>query len=331
VAVTGPRTLARVELARLPTPLQEAPRLAAALGVAGRLLVKRDDLTGFAFAGNKARPLEMILADARLHDADVLVTGGAPSSNFCAAAAAAARWAGMLCVLVYAGTAEPAGPVHPNLAAARHWGAAVRWSGSSERDSVDGRLDVVAAELTGTGRTPYVVPRGAASPLGAVGFLAAAHELVDQLEATGPDVRGNVAAVIATGSGGSTAGLLAATGAQPRLRVLGAAVSRPPDETTPRIRSLAEAAAGLAGAPAPDHSRLQLIDARGPGHGLPSAEGSAAADLALQTEGLVLDPAYTAKALAALPELLGERRRDPGACTVFWHTGGLLDSVAEWL
>ncbi|HEY9521813.1 MAG TPA: pyridoxal-phosphate dependent enzyme, partial [Thermopolyspora sp.] len=82
----------RAELAVLPTPLQEAPRLAAALGVRGRLLVKRDDLTGFAVAGNKARPLEMIIADACASGADVLVTGGTPGSNFCQAAAAAAAW-----------------------------------------------------------------------------------------------------------------------------------------------------------------------------------------------------------------------------------------------
>src|SRR5262245_19209676 len=142
MAVTDTSTPPRVRLARLPTPLHEAPRLAAALGIAGRLLIKRDDLAGFAAAGNKARPLEVLVADARRRGADVLVTGRAPSSNFCASAAAAARWAGLDCLLVYAGTGSDAG--HPNLAAARHWRAELRWTGSADRASVDAGIEDAA-------------------------------------------------------------------------------------------------------------------------------------------------------------------------------------------
>ncbi len=99
---------ARFRLAALPTPLIRAPGLAEVLG-AGELYVKRDDLTGFAFAGNKARPLEFLLAAALADGADTLVTGGAPGSNFCAAAAAAARRAGLRCELVIAGPPRPPG------------------------------------------------------------------------------------------------------------------------------------------------------------------------------------------------------------------------------
>ena len=116
---------ARFQLAALPTPLIAAPRLAEVVG-AGALYVKRDDLTGFAFAGNKARPLEFLLADAIAENADTLVTGGAPGSNFCVAAAAPAQRAGLGCELVIAG---PPGDLGPNLALARSWGAAVRWTG----------------------------------------------------------------------------------------------------------------------------------------------------------------------------------------------------------
>ena len=90
LAMTGTDPAARLPLAVLPTPLVAAPRLAEALG-AGALYVKRDDLTGFAFAGNKARPLEFLLAAAIAGGADTLVTGGAPGSNFCAAGGAAMR------------------------------------------------------------------------------------------------------------------------------------------------------------------------------------------------------------------------------------------------
>src|SRR5580692_5705031 len=120
VAVTGMGVAARVRLAALPTPLILAPRLAEVVGV-GALYVKRDDLTGFAFAGNKARPLEFLLAAALGEGADTLVTGGAPSSNFCAAAAAAAARAGLRCELVIAGHPGPPGPA---LALARSWGPA---------------------------------------------------------------------------------------------------------------------------------------------------------------------------------------------------------------
>src|SRR5215212_7981638 len=111
-------------LALLPTPLHEAPRLADALGLESALLVKRDDLTGFAVAGNKARQLGPLIADARGRQADVVVSGGSPGSNFIQAAAAAAAWAGLRCVLVIAGKAPP--PPHPNLAAAVAWGAELR-------------------------------------------------------------------------------------------------------------------------------------------------------------------------------------------------------------
>jgi 1-aminocyclopropane-1-carboxylate deaminase/D-cysteine desulfhydrase-like pyridoxal-dependent ACC family enzyme len=306
--------------------LRAAPRLADALGVSGPLLVKRDDLTGFAVAGNKARPLEVLVAEAQRVGADVLVTGGATSSNFCAATVAAARWAGLDCVLVYAGR-EPA-ERHPNHAAAVHWGAELRWTGDPDRSSVDAMLDATAAELVDAARSPYVMPRGGANPLGATGFHRAALELDDQL---GDDRPGDTVVVVATGSGGTTAGLLAGAAAvERRLTVAGASVSRPPGETRSRVIALAEGCADLMGGPRPGAHDLLLHDARGPGHGVPSDAGRRAADLALETEGLVLDPVYSAKALAALPALLGTRITEAGLTTVFWHTGGLLDAVAGW-
>ena len=183
VAVTGADVAARVRLAVLPTPLVPAPRLAEVVG-AGALYVKRDDLTGFAFAGNKARPLEFLLAAALEEGADTLLTGGAPGSNFCAAAAAAAARAGLRCELVIAGNPGLPGPA---LALARSWGAAVRWTGVPERDSVDAGLPAAAAELAAAGRRPYLMPRGGASGLGAVGYALAAFEVREQLAAHGVD------------------------------------------------------------------------------------------------------------------------------------------------
>ena len=305
-------------LALLPTPLVPAPRLAAALGLPS-LLVKRDDLTGFAVAGNKARQLDALLGDARARGADVLVTGGTPGSNFVQGAAAAAAWAGLRCLLVVAGPEVPR-TAHPNLAAATAWGAEVRFTGDADRTSVDRALPEVAAELEADGARPYVCPRGGASPVGALGYRAAVDELLDQLDGADPVV------VVATGAGGTLAGLVAGVVATGRtLQVVGASVSRPPDETAARVLYLACSVAGLRGEPRPEASDVRVVDARGPGHGTASPEGSAASALALRTAGLVLDPVYTAKALAALPAVAA------GRPALLWHTGGLLDAVAALL
>lgn len=306
-------------LAVLPTPLTEAPRLAGALGLRAPLLVKRDDLTGFAVAGNKARQLGPLVDDARAAGADVLVTGGTAGSNFVQAATAAAAWAGLHCVLIIAGCPEPR-PVHPNLAAALAWGAEVRFTGDDDRAGVDRYLPVVAAELAAAGRRPYPVPRGGASPVGASGYRDAVDEVLAQLAGRTPTV------VVATGAGGTLAGLVAGNVARSRpLRVVGASVSRPPEEVAARVLELARRVAALRADPAPGAGDVELVDARGPGHALPSPEGEAAAVIALRTAGLVLDPVYTAKALAALPAAAGE------GPALFWHTGGLLDAVAGWL
>ncbi|MEU8246284.1 pyridoxal-phosphate dependent enzyme [Nonomuraea sp. NPDC048916] len=306
----------------LPTPLREAPRLAETLGVRGRMLLKRDDLTGFAVAGNKARQLEMLIAAARESRASVLVTGGTPGSNFCQAAAAAAAWAGLRCVLVYAGS--PSRISHPNLVAATHWGAEIRWTHDPDRAFVDVAIERAAAELTLDGHVPYTVPRGGATPLGATGFHLAALELAAQLD--GPAV-----VVVATGSGGTQAGLVSGAVALGRdLLIRGASVSRPPDEAARRVLELAGGCARLMGTDIPHAADVVVDDARGPGHARASEEGERAARLALRASGTVLDPVYTAKALGALPRILGERRHDPDLTTVFWHTGGLLDAVAGW-
>lgn len=307
------------DIALLPTPLVEAPRLADALGLTGPLLVKRDDLTGFAIAGNKARQLGPLLEDARAQRADVLVTGGSTGSNFVQAAAAAAASAGLHGVLVLAGPPDPH-PVHPNLAAARAWGAELRFTGDPDRRSVDRELPVVAAEFAAAGRRPYTVPRGGASPVGASGYRDAVDEALAQLAGQRPVV------VVATGSGGTLAGLVAGNVARDRpLRVVGASVSRPPGEVAARVLHLAREVAALRGEPAPVAADVEVVDARGPGHAVPSPEGEAAAATALRAAGLVLDPVYTAKALATLPAIAA------GRPALFWHTGGLLDAVAGWL
>jgi D-cysteine desulfhydrase len=284
--------------------------------------VKRDDLAGFALAGNKARKLEFLVADALSGGCDVLVTGGGPGSNHCQATAAAARVAGMACVLVLWG--EQPAKEHPNLRLARAFGAEVRFTNDPERGSVDRGLEEAATGLRDAGRAPYVIPRGGASALGAVAYALAADELAEQLQASGVKPG---AVVVAAGSCGTQAGLVAGVVARGYpWRVVGAAVSRPVDESRERVLDLARGCAGLLGTPEASEDDVDVRDARGPGYGLPSPEGVAAARLAAETEGLLLDPVFTAKAFAVLVSMIRDGLDAPA---VFVHTGGLASVLSE--
>lgn len=314
--------LTRTRLAVLPTPVTEARGVRAALRC-GPLWLKRDDLTGFGVAGNKARALEYLVGDAVARGADVLVTGGGPDSNFVAAAALAARVAGLDCELVVA-TGEGAPPT-PNVALARAAGARVHALGDGCRDLVDGAVEDRAARLRADGRRPVALPRGGSTALGAVGFARAVSELTDQV-ATGRLPEPGLV-VIALGSGGSSAGLLAGMAAVAAgWSLLAVSVSRPRAEVEAAVLGLAAGCASLCGTPEPDPSRLEVVDARGPGFGVASAADRAAAALALHTEGLLLDDTYGAKAFAVALDRL--RGGEPGP-VLYWHTGGVSSALAH--
>lgn len=298
----------RFPLGLFPTPLHRARRLEAAVG-SGPVWLKRDDLAGFAVAGNKTRPLEHLLGDALARDADVLVTGGGPGSNFCPAAALAARAAGLDCELVVWGDVDGA----PNLALAAAAGATLHPTGDADRAAIDRLVDERAAELTAAGRRPYAVPRGGSTGVGALGFATAATELLAQIEPA--------LVVLSVGSGGSVAGLtagFAAAGAD--VPVLAVSVSRPLPDIAAHVAALAAECAALLGGPVP--APPQWLDARGPGFGVASPRDREAARLALRTEGLLLDDTYGAEAFAALLDRLPV----PGP-VVYWHTGGLLPAL----
>lgn len=306
-------TAAAPRLAALPTPLTRASGLEAALGCPP-LYVKRDDLTGFAFGGTKARAVDALLADATASGCDVLIVGGGPTSNLVALTAVAARVAGLDVVAVLYGT-QP-GPRSVNAALLAEMAADVRWTGTAERDSVDLALPEIADALAAEGRRPYVVPRGGATGVGTAGTARAVGELDGQLTAAGvaPEV-----VVVATGSAGLQGALVAGAeaGGHP-WRIVGVSVSRPLDECRQRVHRLARECAELLGWPSPAPDRVEVRDGRGPGFGVPSPEGTQAARLALECEGLLFDPVYTAKAAAAVPEIAG----DADGPVVLWHSGG---------
>lgn len=319
------RALPHCRLASLPTPLEPAPVLSGVLGVT--VLIKRDDLTGLLLGGNKARKLEFLGGQALAEGCDTLVTGGGAGSNHVQMTAAAAVRLQLRCVVVCYG--EGPAPEPLGLRLTRRLGADVIFTGSPDRASVDPRLDEMAAELTAAGRRPYVIPRGGASPVGAVGYAVAAEELDWQLAAHG----GREATVIlATGSCGTQAGLMAgaalAGDTGRRLRVVGVPVSRAPEECTGRIVRLATGCAERLGSDRVfTAGDVHLLGGHlGPGYGTASPEGDEAALLAARTEGLLLDPVFTAKAMAALiAEARAGRLRSP---VVFLHTGGTPAALA---
>jgi D-cysteine desulfhydrase len=215
-------------------------------------------------------------------------------------------------------------PPHPNLTLARSFGAAVLFTGDPRRESVDEGVAAAADRLRAAGRRPYPIPRGGARPVATLGYAHAAAEALDQLDAAGV---APALMLLATGSGVTHAGLLAGLAAAGRpVRVAGAAVSRPVEESATRVLDLARSGARLLGGAAPPPAAVEVHDARGPGYGLPSPEGERAAAIAARQEGLILDPVFTAKALGLLPRLLAAGGVD--GPVLFWHTGGTALALA---
>lgn len=297
--------MSRADLGVFVTPLQPARRLALALGLrADDLWVKRDDLAGAGGGGNKVRKLEYSVAEAIAAGADTLVTSGAPQSNHARLTAAAGAMTGLDVVLVLAG--EPGLSHSGNVTLNALFGARVHWAGSTPLAEA---ADHVVGELRREGARPYLIPFGGSSPSAVRGYVDAGKELLSQLPQA-------ATSVVAVGSGGTMAGLVAALGAD---RVLGVHVGAiaSPAETVAR---LASAAAGETIAPA----RIRIRDDQvGAGYATLTDATAAALELAARTEGLVLDPVYTGRALAGLAAAVKSGAIEPGTPTVFWHTGGL--------
>ena len=297
-----PDRLDPVRLSRWPTPLQPAPRLAVALGLApADLAVKRDDLTDLG-GGNKVRKLEHLLAEARAAGSTALVTSGGVQSNHARMTALAAARLGLRAVLVLSGDADPQRP--GNLALAELAGAEVVVVGSAAE--VADRVAAEADRLRAAGEVPAVLPLGGSTATGARGYVEAAAEL----RAQAPDL---VTAVVAVGSGGTMAGLVAGLGADRVLGVDTGAVDDPGDRVRELVAALGAPAGGL---------RVRT-DQVGAGYGSITAGAAGAMRTAARTEGLLLDPVSTGKALAGLAAAVADGSVRPGERTVFVHTGGL--------
>lgn len=311
----------RIELAHLPTPLEPMDRFSDWLG-GPRILVKRDDLTGLALGGNKARKLEYLCAEALAQGCDTLVTGGGHQSNHVRMTAAAANRLGLECHLAVGGH-EPS-VLSGNLLLDVVLGATLHYTGAQAYYETESAIEELATQLAKEGRRPFAMPIGGASVTGAASYVAAADELRGQLTGDGDGPIDWV--VVANGSGGTHAGLLAGLGAG--TRVLGVDVGTRPDLDGVIPRLAAEAAAH-AGRDAPtaetivDHTRF------GEGYGKITEESLKAIRQTARLEGIVLDPVYTGKAMAGLIGWVREGKITADDTVVFWHTGGAVALFAQ--
>jgi D-cysteine desulfhydrase family pyridoxal phosphate-dependent enzyme len=309
----------RVPLAHLPTPLEPAPRLGTAIGLP-RLWVKRDDCTGLAFGGNKARKLEYLMADARQRDADIVLTTGGVQSNHARMTAAAACKLGMQALLMLCDP-QP-GEEQGNLLLDRLFGAEVRFLPGLTVHEMEDRMEAAAADLRARGRRPYIIPVGGSTPLGCLGYVRAVRELARQ--AADLELRID-AMTVATGSTGTLSGiLLGARQFMPETRVYGISVSPRAEAGRRKCARIVREAAPLLGVEwQPEPEEIPLYDDwLGRDYGVPTPEGMEAIHLAARSEGYLLDPVYTGKALAGTRGLGQRGEIDAGEIVVFWHTGG---------
>jgi D-cysteine desulfhydrase family pyridoxal phosphate-dependent enzyme len=309
----------RLALATLPTPLHFVPRLSSKLG--HDVWVKRDDLTGLALGGNKARKLEFIMGAAEA-GIDTVVTMGAQQSNHARTVAAAARVAGWECHLVLAGNRpqRPSGNLLLDVALGTnfHFAGTEEW----EWDALGTFGTALAEELTRAGKRVLLIPMGGSTPQGAVGFVAAYLELLDQCHqlAIAPE-----ALVHATSTGGTQAGLSFArsmVGSGPG--VIGVGVAKTSKDLQTEIVELERGLSELLGLPLEAQPNLTVLPGyMGDQYAVPTEGSSAAFDLLARTEAILTDSVYTAKAFHAVVDLSQKEVWRKGSPIIFWHTGGV--------
>lgn len=312
----------RIGLGYFPTPLHPLDRFSEALGSPTRIWIKRDDQSGLAFGGNKVRKLEYLIGQAQRLGATTLVTCGAMQSNHARQTAAAAARVGLKCVLVLGpGALSDADYRNSgNVLLDSMFGAEIKFVGSEP--TLAEELQLAVESVRERGEIPYAIPLGGSTAHAGLGYVQCAEEMM----ATG--IRFDAVA-LGTGSGGTQAGLLSgfrfAGDATP---VVGFSVAFPEHPQREAVHRLALDTSALLGADQANRPTMDevIVDDRfiGPGYGLPTDDMLDVLHLLARTEGILLDPVYTGKAMAGL--VAGIRKEEHGfGCVsdiLFLHTGG---------
>jgi len=314
----APLPIPRVELAQVPTPLVKLGRLSQQIGV--ELWVKRDDLTGLLESGNKTRKLEFLVGEALAQGADTLITCGTLQSNCCRTVAAVAARLGLRAIVALKGA--PPAEYDGNFLLDRLLGAEVRFCSDAEWVTIDEILEALAVRVRRRGGTPYVIPESGATVVGALGYVACGEELAQQIRDGAPEFD---TVVITAFSGGSQAGLLMAQQLYGlRADIVGVPVAWPAERVSDYVRDIIGRARTRYGLAVDVPPMISLLD---------GYQGAGRADVApreletvvrvARTEGLVLDPVYTAKAFGGMLDRVRRTRGALGARVCFIHTGGV--------
>ncbi|MDQ1335619.1 MAG: D-cysteine desulfhydrase [Thermodesulfobacteriota bacterium] len=304
------------------TPIERVPRFSKALG-GPDIYIKRDDLLGLAAGGNKTRKLEFLVADALAQGADTLITCGAVQSNHCRLTLSAAVKEGLKCRFVL--EERVPGSFDPNASGNIFL---YRLLGIEQIKVVPAGADLmaemegIAQELAAAGRKGYVIPVGGSNAIGATGYVACAQEILDQAFDMGLDID---AVICASGSAGTQAGLVAGlTGCCMNIPVIGINVSRNREAQEDMVYRLVRETADYVGInfEIPRDAVTCFGDYVGPGYSLPTPEMAEAVTLLARTEGILLDPVYTGKAMAGLIDLIRRDYFKKESKVLFLHTGG---------
>jgi D-cysteine desulfhydrase len=305
-----------------PTPIDEAPRFRQALGRnAPRVFIKRDDYTGPGFGGNKVRKLEYVLAKAVAEGAEVVITSGGVKSNHARVTAAMCARLGLRCALVLNSAAVThEGWTPASLAVDELFGAEVICVSAREERATT--VESVAEKLRGEGKKVAAIPIGASIPLGALGFVRAVQETKAQLESLNTRID---YIFHSSSSGGTQAGIVA--GCQlfdwREAQVIGVSADDPSASISAEVGKIIHGVGDALDARLSEDATV-VDEYVGAGYGVPSTQGDEAIELLARTEGVILDPVYTAKAMAALIDWVRKGRLTEHDNVMFWHTGGQL-------
>ncbi|MEI7266345.1 D-cysteine desulfhydrase [Pectobacterium versatile] len=313
----------RLSLGHFPTPLEALPNLSAYLG-GPTIYIKRDDATGLATGGNKTRKLEFLLADAQQQGADVIITQGATQSNHVRQTIAASAKLGLKTKVLLEKRVEDYGEDYQrsgNVLLDNLLGGEIIDHLPAGTD-MQQAMETLAESLRKEGLKPYVIPGGGSSPVGALGYVACAEELLFQSS----QQRLRIDHIVhATGSTGTQAGLvtgLVATNSQ--IPLLGISVRAPKAKQEENVYALAQRTWQLLGIPGElPRSAVQVnSDYVGKGYGIPTEGTLEALRLLAQLEGILLDPVYSGKGMAGLIDLIRQGHFRADENIVFIHTGG---------
>jgi L-cysteate sulfo-lyase len=312
----------RIRLAHLPTPLEHMPNLSRELN-GPEIWIKRDDCTGMSSGGNKTRKLEFLLAEARDQGADIVLTQGATQSNHARQTAACAAKMQLACHILLedrTGKTDHDYTQSGNIFLDYLHGASVEHFAANP--DMNGQLAKVAARLKSEGRKPYLIPGGGSNPIGALGYVNAAMELIGQANDLGLRIDH---IVHATGSAGTQAGLITGlAGIRSGVPLLGISVRAPRDKQEESVFKLAAATADLCGVSGAVRREdvAANSDYVGTGYGFSTSESLEAIQTLARLEGILLDPVYTGKGMAGFLDLTRKGMFKKGQNVVFLHTGG---------